>query len=192
MENLMLKDLLIHAEDKLRKEHYAEETIQDYKYVWNKFYNMCELFNVTYFDLNLAKKFLEKYYHINLENGKGRAYTRRMRSIYVLDCINRKQALRLFRPEIDRSIPECFKDIFYEYDLFLNTEYSYSTVHSSENVLTKFLVFIEKIGISAIENIKIQHIYQFINNMATKKYSPNTLYEFKYKLKHFFFFFYNN
>ena len=84
MEKLILKDLLNRAEEKLRKENYKEETIQDYKYVWNKFYNMCELFNITYFDLDLAMKFLAKYYNIDLKNGKGRTYTRRMRSIYVL------------------------------------------------------------------------------------------------------------
>ena len=64
MEKLMLKDLLSQAEEKLRKEKYTEETIKDYKYVWNKFYNMCELFNVNYFDLNLAMNFLEKYYEL--------------------------------------------------------------------------------------------------------------------------------
>ena len=40
---LMLKDLLSQAEEKLRKEKYTEETIKDYKYVWNKFYNMDRL-----------------------------------------------------------------------------------------------------------------------------------------------------
>ena len=38
MEKITLKDLLNRAEDELRKENYREETIQDYKYVWDKFY----------------------------------------------------------------------------------------------------------------------------------------------------------
>lgn len=192
MEKLMLKDLLSRAEDKLRKEHYAEETIQDYKYVWNKFYNMCELFNINYFDLNLSMNFLEKYYHVDLKNGKGRTYTRRMRSMYVLDCVNRNQPLRTFRKKIDRIIPENFKDIFYEYDNFLTKNYSYSTVSFSESILAKFFTFVANVGITKLNDLNIQHIYMFINSIDTKKYSPHTIYEIKYKLKKFFQYLYDN
>ena len=163
MEKLMLKDLLSQAEEKLRKEKYTEETIKDYKYVWNKFYNMCELFNVNYFDLNLAMNFLEKYYHIDLKNGKGRTCTKRMRSMYVLDCINRNKPIRNFRPRIDRIIPENFKDIFYEYDNFLCKNYSYSTIFSSESILAKFLTFLNNSGITTLNDINIQHIPVIFN-----------------------------
>ena len=186
MEKLMLKDLLSQAEEKLRKEKYTEETIKDYKYVWNKFYNMCELFNVNYFDLNLAMNFLEKYYHIDLKNGKGRTYTKRMRSMYVLDCINRNESIRNFRPRIDRIIPENFKDIFYEYDNFLCKNYSYSTILSNESILARFLTFLNNSGIITLNEINIQHIYKFINSIDDKKYSPYTIYEIKFKLKKFF------
>lgn len=192
MEKLMLKDLLNRAEDELRKENYKEETIQDYKFVWNKFYNMCELFNITYFDLNLAMNFLEKYYHIDLKNGKGRTYTRRMRSMYVLDCINKNQPIRNFRPRIDKIVPENFKDIFYEYDNFLNKNYSYSTILSSESVLARFFTFVTNVGITKLNDINIQHIYRFINSIDDKKYSPYTIYEIKYKLKKFFQYLYDN
>lgn len=192
MDKLSLKDLLNRAEDKLREENYSEETIQDYKYVWNKFYNMCELFNINYFDLDLAMKFLEKYYHIDLENGKGRTYTRRIRCMYVLDCINRNQALRNFRPKIDRIIPEEFKDIFYEYDNFLRRNYSYSTIFSSEFIIAKFLTFLKNKEIATLNDIRIQNIYEFINSIDDKKYSVNTIYEIKYKLKKFFQYLYDN
>lgn len=192
MEKLILKDLLNRAEDKLREENYKEETIQDYKSEWNKFYNMCELFNINYFDLNLAMNFLEKYYHIDLKNGKGRTYTRRMRSMYVLDCINKNQPLRNFRPRIDKIIPESFKDIFYEYDNFLSKNYSYSTIFSSESILARFFDFLNDNGISSLNDINIQHIYFFINSIDNKKYSPYTIYEIKYKLKKFFQYLYNN
>ena len=192
MEKLMLKDLLNQAEEKLRKEKYTEETIKDYKYVWNKFYNMCELFNVNYFDLNLAMNFLEKYYHIDLKNGKGRTYTKRMRSMYVLDCINRNESIRNFRPRINRIIPENFKDIFYEYDNFLCKNYSYSTILSSESILARFLTFLNNSGIITLNDTNIQHIYKFINSIDDKKYSPYTIYEIKFKLKKFFQYLYDN
>ena len=192
MEKLKLKDLLNQAEEKLRIEKYTEETIQDYKYVWNKFYNMCELFNIKYFDLNLAMSFLEKYYHIDLKNGKGRTYTRRMRSIYVLDSVNRNQPLRILRPRTDKLIPESFKDIFYEYNNIMQKNYSYSTARSSASVLTKFFVFISNCGIFSIKDIKIQHIYEFINSIDSEKYSKYTIYETKYKLKKFFDYLYDN
>ena len=192
MEKLMLKDLLSQAEEKLRKEKYTEETIKDYKYVWNKFYNMCELFNMNYFDLNLAMNFLEKYYHVDLKNGKGRTYTKRMRSMYVLDCINRNKPIRNFRPRIDRIIPENFKDIFYEYDNFLCKNYSYSTIFSSESILARFLTFLNNSGITTLNDINIQHIYKFINSIDDKKYSPYTIYEIKFKLKKFFQYLYDN
>ena len=37
MERLKLKDLLNLAEAILREKNYSEDTIQDYKYVWNNF-----------------------------------------------------------------------------------------------------------------------------------------------------------
>ena len=61
MERLKLKYLLIRAEAILRDKKYSEDTIQDYKYVWNRFYNICELCDIEYFNLELAMKFLEKY-----------------------------------------------------------------------------------------------------------------------------------
>ena len=186
MEKIMLKDLLNRAEEILRKENYKEETIQDYKYVWNKFYNMCELFNINYFDLNLAMKFLEKYYHIDLKNGKGRTYTRRMRSIYVLDCINRNQPIRTFRPKIDRLIPIEFKDIFYEYDSFLREKYSYSKVMYTATTLEKFFVYIKNNGMNQIKDIKIQNIYDFVNSIDKEKYAQHTIYNIKFHLKNFF------
>lgn len=36
MERLKLKYLLIRAEAILRDKKYSEDTIQDYKYVWNR------------------------------------------------------------------------------------------------------------------------------------------------------------
>lgn len=192
MEKITLKDLLNRAEDELRKENYREETIQDYKYVWDKFYNMCELFEINYFDLNLAMNFLEKYYHIDLENGKGRSYTRRMRSIYILDCINRNQPLRTFRPRIDRNIPEEFKDIFYEYENFLRRSYSYSTIMYNATVLEKFFNYIKDNNITSINEILIQDVYAFINRIDTGIYSRHTIYNIKYKLKNFFQYLYDN
>ena len=186
MEKIMLKDLLNRAEDELRREKYKEETIQDYKYVWSKFYNMCELFNVNYFDFNLAKSFLEKYYHIDLKNGKGRAYTRRMRSIYVLDCINRNQPIRTFRPRIDRLIPVEFKDIFYEYDNFLRKNYSYSKVMYTATTLEKFFTYLKNNGITTLKDIKIQTIYNFVNSIDKEKYAKYTIYNIQYHLKNFF------
>lgn len=192
MGKIMLKDLLNQAEEKLRKEKYTEETIKDYKYVWNKFYNMCELFNVNYFDLNLAMNFLEKYYHIDLKNGKGRTYTKRMRSMYVLDCINRNQPIKNFRPKIDRIIPEEFKDIFYEYENFLRRNYSYSTIMYNATVLEKFFNYIKDINVTSINEISIQNVYAFINSIDTDIYSKHTIYNIKYKLKSFFNYLYDN
>ena len=51
MEKLKLKDLIDSAINKLQEEKYSKDTIDDYRFVWNKFYNMCELFNVNYFDV---------------------------------------------------------------------------------------------------------------------------------------------
>lgn len=109
-----------------------------------------------------------------------------MRSMYVLDCINRNESIRNFRPRIDRIIPENFKDIFYEYDNFLCKNYSYSTILSSESILARFLTFLNNSGIITLNDINIQHIYKFINSIDDKKYSPYTIYEIKFKLKNFF------
>ena len=40
MKRLNLKDLLNRAETILREKKYNESTIQDYKYVWKKFYDI--------------------------------------------------------------------------------------------------------------------------------------------------------
>ena len=43
MKRLKLKELLNRAEEILKEEKYSKETIMDYKYVWNKFYNICKI-----------------------------------------------------------------------------------------------------------------------------------------------------
>ena len=192
MERLNLKDLLNRAEKILREKKYSESTIQDYKYVWKKFYNICELCNIKYFDLELAKKFLKIYYNIDLKNGKGRLYTRRMRSIYVLDSIDRNKPIKNFRPKVEKRLPEEFNDIFYEYDEYLKSNYSYNTIMASEKVLVDFFKYLKQNNINSIENIAIQNIYNFVNSINTQKYSLNTIYEIKYKLKNFFKYLYNN
>ena len=192
MERLNLKDLLNRAEKILREKKYSESTIQDYKYVWKKFYNICELYNIKYFDLELAKKFLKIYYNIDLKNGKGRLYTRRMRSIYVLDSIDRNKPIKNFRPKVEKRLPEEFNDIFYEYDEYLKSNYSYNTIMASEKVLVDFFKYLKQNNINSIENIAIQNIYNFVNSINTQKYSLNTIYEIKYKLKNFFKYLYNN
>ena len=192
MERLNLKDLLNRAEKILREKKYSESTIQDYKYVWKKFYNICELCNIKYFDLELAKKFLKIYYNIDLKNGKGRLYTRRMRSIYVLDSIDRNKPIKNFRPKVKKRLPEEFNDIFYEYDEYLKSNYSYNTIMASEKVLVDFFKYLKQNNINSIENIAIQNIYNFVNSINTQKYSLNTIYEIKYKLKNFFKYLYNN
>ena len=138
MKRLKLKELLNRAEEILKEEKYSKETIMDYKYVWNKFYNICELCGIEYFDLELAKRFLEKYYHVDIKNGKGRAYTRRMRSIYLLDSVDKGKPIKIFRPKIEKIIPEEFKDIFYEYDNYLRSNYSYSVIMTSGAILANF------------------------------------------------------
>ena len=192
MERLNLKDLLNRAEKILREKKYSESTIQDYKYVWKKFYNICELCNIKYFDLELAKKFLKIYYNIDLKNGKGRLYTRRMRSIYVLDSIDRNKPIKNFRPKVEKRLPEEFNDIFYEYDEYLKSNYSYNTIMASEKVLVDFFKYLKQNNINSIENIAIQNIYNFVNSINTQKYSLNTIYDIKYKLKNFFKYLYNN
>ena len=192
MERLNLKDLLNRAEKNLREKKYSESTIQDYKYVWKKFYNICELCNIKYFDLEMAKKFLKIYYNIDLKNGKGRLYTRRMRSIYVLDSIDRNKPIKNFRPKVEKRLPEEFNDIFYEYDEYLKSNYSYNTIMASEKVLVDFFKYLKQNNINSIENIAIQNIYNFVNSINTQKYSLNTIYEIKYKLKNFFKYLYNN
>ena len=192
MERLKLKDLLNLAEAILREKNYSEDTIQDYKYVWNKFYDICELCNIKYFDLDLAKRFLEKYYHIDLKSGKGRSYTRRMRSIYVLDSIDKNKPIKIFRPKMEKKIPEEFNDIFYEYDNYLKSNYSYSYIMTSEKVLVDFFYYLKQNNINSIENIEIQNIYNFVNSINNQRYSKSTIYQVKYKLKKFFQYLYDN
>ena len=192
MKRLNLKDLLNRAETILKEKKYSESTIQDYKYVWKKFYDICELCNIKYFDLELAKKFLEKYYHIDTKNGKGRMYTRRMRSIYVLDSINRNKQVKIYRPKIEKKLPKEFNNIFYEYDNYLKSRYSYSTIRRSEKILVDFFNYLKQNNITSIKNIQIQNIYNFVNAVNHQQYSKNTIYEIKYKLKIFFQYLYDN
>ena len=105
MERLKLKDLLNRAEAILREKNYSEDTIKDYKYVWNRFYDICELCDIEYFNLELAMKFLEKYYHVDTKNGKGKLYTRRMRSIYILDSVDKNKPIKVYRPKIEKKDP---------------------------------------------------------------------------------------
>lgn len=186
MERLKLMDLLNHSEKILIEKQYSEKTINDYKYVWNKFYDFCEVAGIEYFDLDIAKKFLEKYYHIDLKNGKGRLYTRRMRSILFLNSVDENKEIRNFRPKIDKIIPEEYKDIYYEYDNYLKENYNYSTLMTSASVIGKFLNYLDSINVNSIQDISIQNIYAFVNIENTKNYSKTTMYEIKYKLKKFF------
>ena len=63
IERLKLKELIAIAIKKLQNEKYRQDTVDDYNYVWKRFYDMCELFNIEYFDYQTSLKFLEKYYH---------------------------------------------------------------------------------------------------------------------------------
>lgn len=60
IEKLKLKKIIQRAEEILSEDKYKKDTINDYKFVWKKFYDMCELFNVEYFDFDLAINFLKK------------------------------------------------------------------------------------------------------------------------------------
>ena len=51
-------------------------------------------------------KFLEKYYYIDIKKGKGKMYTRRMRSIYVLDSIDRNKPIKVYRSKIEKNFPK--------------------------------------------------------------------------------------
>ena len=120
------------------------------------------------------------------KNGKGKLYTRRMRSIYILDSIDRNKPIKVYRPKIEKKIPKEFNDIFYEYDNYLKSSYSYSTVMTSEKILSDFFYYLKQNNITSIENIQIENIFN------SQKYSQNTIYEIKYKLKKFFQYLYDN
>lgn len=193
IRKLSLNELIDTAINKLQDNMYSNDTIDDYKFVWNKFYNMCELFNVKYFDYELSLKFLEKYYHIDVKNGKGRNWARRMRAMYVLNSINKNEKIGIYKPIIDKKIPENYRKILNEYEEYLKTKnFSNSIIYANNNVLNKFFNFIDSKEISSIEDIKINHIYKFINSIDKNKYSQTTIYDFKYNLKHFFQYLYDN
>ena len=190
---MKLKELIAVAIEKLQDEKYANDTIDDYKYVWNKFYNMCELFNIEYFDYNVALKFLEKYYHINIKNGKGRNYCRRMRCMNILNSINNNEEIGIYRPKLIRNISYNYDSIIKKYEEYLvNNNYAKTTVYASRKALTKLFTYLEKNKIISIDKIKINDIYSFINSLDTNTYSQATIYEIKYKLKLFFQYLYDN
>lgn len=193
MEKLKLKELIAVAIKKLQDEKYANDTIEDHKYVWNKFYNMCELFNIKFFDYDTSLRFLEKYYHIDIKNGKGRNYCRRMRSMNILNSINNDEKIGIYRPKLIKNILKNFDDLIKEYEEYLvNNNYASSSIYAAREALTKLFTFLEKNKIISIDKIKINDIYSFINSLDTNTYSQATIYGIKYKLKLFFQYLYEN
>lgn len=193
IEKLKLKNIIQRAEEILSEDKYKKDTINDYKFVWKKFYDMCELFNVEYFDFDLAINFLKKYYHIDTQNKKGRNYARRMRSIYILDCIDKNIPIGIYKPTIENKIPKEYIEVFNKYESYLiHKKYSKSCIFSTTTTLNKFFNYLVSKRIILIKNIKIQDIYNYINNLDTDIYSQHTIYNIKYQLKNFFQYLYNN
>lgn len=192
IERLKLKELIAIAIKKLQDEKYKQDTVDDYNYVWKRFYDMCELFNIEYFDYQTSLKFLEKYYHIDTKNGSGRNYSRRMRAMYILNCIDKGQKIGLLRRKVDKHIPESYRGILNEYEEYLvDNNYKKQTIYGSNNALIKFFCFLEEKKIFSIDSIRINDIYSFINSIDTKKYSLKTISYIKYRIKLFFDYLYN-
>ena len=118
MDRLKLKELINTAINKLQDDKYRNDTIEDYKFTWKKFYEMCELFNVEYFDYNIAMKFLEKYYHIDIKNGKGRTHTRRMRAMHILNSLDKNEKIGIYKKVLDKKIPNSYRGVFNEFEEF--------------------------------------------------------------------------
>ena len=193
MERLKLKDLIDTAINKLQDEKYSKDTVDDYKFVWNKFYNMCELFKVEYFDYNIAIKFLEKYYHVDIKTRKGRNYCRRMRCMNVLNSIDNNEKIGIYRPQLIDNILSNYNDILKEYEEYLvDNNYTNSAVYASRDALTKLFTYLENNKVLSIDKIKINDIYSFVNSLNTSNYSQATIYNIKYKLKFFFQYLYEN
>lgn len=192
IERLKLKELIAIAIKKLQDEKYRQDTVDDYNYVWKRFYDMCEVFNIEYFDYQTSLKFLEKYYHIDTKNGSGRNYSRRMRAMYILNCINKGQKIGLLRRKVDKYIPECYRGILNEYEEYLvDNNYKKQTIYGSNSALIKFFCFLEEKKIFSINSIHINDIYSFVNSIDSKKYSLRTISYIKYRIKLFFDYLYN-
>ena len=193
MDRLKLKELINTAINKLQDDKYRNDTIEDYKFTWKKFYEMCELFNVEYFDYNIAMKFLEKYYHIDIKNGKGRTHTRRMRAMHILNSLDKNEKIGIYKKVLDKKIPNSYRGVFNEFEEFLIKEkYVQSTINDFKNTLCKFFQFLNFNKIDSINKVKINDIYKFINFINTKNYSQATVYAIKYKLKYFFQYLFEN
>lgn len=193
MERLKLKELIDIAIQRLQDEKYSKDTIDDYKFVWNKFYNMCELFNIEYFDYNTSLNFLEKYYHIDIKNGKGKNYCRRMRCMNILNSIDKNEKIGIYRPKLMKHILSNYNDLINEYEEYLvSNECASSTIFASRNSLIKLFTYLEKNNILSIDKVKINDIYSFVNSLDTNIYSQATIYNIKYKLKNFFQYLYEN
>ena len=193
VDRLKLKELINTAINKLQDDKYRNDTIEDYKFTWKKFYEMCELFNVEYFDYNIAMKFLEKYYHIDIKNGKGRTHTRRMRAMHILNSLDKNEKIGIYKKVLDKKIPNSYRGVFNEFEEFLIKEkYVQSTINDFKNTLCKFFQFLNFNKIDSINKVKINDIYKFINFINTKNYSQATVYAIKYKLKYFFQYLFEN
>lgn len=193
MEKLKLKDLIDSAINKLQEEKYSKDTIDDYRFVWNKFYNMCELFNVEYFDYTLALNFLEKYYHLDIKNVKGRNYFRRMRAMNILNSLDKNEEIGIYSTKISKDVPENYRGIVNKYEDYLtNKKMANSTIYASRYILALFFTYLNSNNILSLDKIKINDIYNFINSIDKIKYSQATIYGFKYNLKHFFQYLYDN
>ena len=193
MERLKLKDLINSAINKLQEEKYRKDTIDDYVFVWNKFFDMCNLFKVEYFDYTLALNFLEKYYHIDIKNGKGRNYYRRMRAMHILNSLDKNEEIGIYSTKTIKDVPDNYKNITNKYeDYLISQKKSNSTIYAVRHTLALFFIFLNSNNVLSLDKVKINDIYNFINSIDTTKYSQATIYGFKYKLKQFFQYLYDN
>jgi site-specific recombinase XerD len=189
MENTKnsLTQLIGDAKSQLELLNYANGTQKQYALKWKHFSEYAEKKGENYFSQELGCAFLKNYYGINTDKKLSSSQAFKVRTITILGELQEQNCFFKCHQKKGKQPPVQFHDILKIYGkLQLKNKISKQTIDSKNIILTRFLNFLDKQGVSDIKELTAHEVLAYLQTLG--RYSSNSRSGILFTLRKFLFF----
>lgn len=184
---ISLAQLISDAKIQLDLLSYASGTQKQYALKWKHFAKYAEQKGETYFSKELGNAFLENYYGIKTDKKLSSSQVFKVRTITILGELQEHNCFLKCHQKIGKQAPIQFHDILKTYGkVQQKNKISKQTIGSKNVTLTRFLNFLDKQGVSDINELTAHEVLAYLHTLD--KYSSNSRSGILFTLRNFLFF----
>lgn len=190
---ISLVDLINKAEEYLRNNNYAENTINRYKATWNKLYKFSFEGDRLSYVYEASRFVLMKAYRITNNQTLTSSQRFHMRCLRLLDEISCDNDIKRCYHKKGVEVTSEFSHVLEHYIRFVNTQgLSPKTVITKRIQMVRFLNYIKKQNLYSINELNTGIIIEFVTSLDKFGYSSSTKSGMLFTLRHFLRFLYEN